>query len=52
MFSFIINIHIYFEYSIFKETSEANQLKSFDLIKTDMHKQEPFDGYKENFTKS
>jgi len=52
MFSFIINIHIYFEYSIFKETSEANQLKSFDLTKTDMYKQEPFDDYKENFTKS
>jgi hypothetical protein len=52
LFSFIINIHIFFEFSIFKETSLTFQLKSFDVDKFNIYKQEPFDDYKENFIQS
>jgi hypothetical protein len=52
LFSFIINIHIFFEFSIFKETSQTFQLKKFDADKFNIYKQEPFDDYKENFFQS
>jgi hypothetical protein len=52
LFSFIINIHIFFEFSIFKETSQTFQLKSFDSDKFSIYKQEPFNDYKENFIHS
>jgi hypothetical protein len=52
LFSFIINIHIFFEFSILKETSQAFQLKEFDVGKFSIYKQEPFNDYKENFIHS
>jgi hypothetical protein len=52
LFSFIINIHIFFEFSILKETSQIFQLKKFDADKFSIYKQEPFNDYKENFIHS
>jgi len=52
LFSFLLNIHIFFEYSIFNETTQISQLKTFDFKKINSYKQEPFDDYKENFSHS
>jgi hypothetical protein len=53
LFSFIINIHIYFEYSIYKTSVTLNQLKPFDVKGFNLeYRQDKFDDYKEYFSKS
>jgi hypothetical protein len=52
IFSLLLNIHIFFEFSIYYETSSINQLKFFNMGKFQNYKQEPLDDYKENFSHS
>jgi hypothetical protein len=52
IFSLLLNIYIFFEFSIFNETSSTDQYKSINMSKFHSYKQEPFDDYKENFSNS
>ena len=47
-----MNLHIFFEFSIQKETFSEYQLKLFSANNFSKYKQEPFDDYKENFRNS
>jgi hypothetical protein len=50
IFCFVINIHIFFKFSIYDQTT--NQLNLIYMEKFHNYKEEPLDDYKENFSHS